>query len=60
MKKPASPCKGCENREVGCQGKCKGYAEWKARYTEYKRWIQEQRNPEIKLYIIEKRYRGKE
>lgn len=28
MKHP--PCKGCEERQHGCHGKCKRYSEWKA------------------------------
>lgn len=24
-----NPCKGCEDREVGCHADCKRYADWK-------------------------------
>lgn len=30
----ACPCKGCEDRELGCHGRCGRYAEWRAKADE--------------------------
>ena len=57
MKEPASPCVGCPDRKVGCHSTCDGYAEWKAKYQEYKRWLWNNRHPLIKQYI-DKKHRG--
>ena len=33
---PASPCMGCEEREVGCHSHCIAYKKWKAKYRDRK------------------------
>ena len=30
----ASPCKGCEERELGCHSYCIAYKQWKAKHSE--------------------------
>lgn len=32
-----SPCKGCEERQVGCHGQCEKYAEYKA--ERWRMWL---------------------
>ena len=29
-----SPCKGCEERDIGCHGFCIAYKKWKAEHDE--------------------------
>lgn len=33
------PCKDCENRELGCHGKCEEYIEWKNELAELNKKI---------------------
>lgn len=28
------PCRGCEDRQVGCHGKCQRYSEWVLQYRD--------------------------
>ena len=45
------PCKGCEERNPGCHGKCPKYFQWKlelARVNENKRKFYEKQNIMIK------------
>ena len=32
-----NPCKGCQDREIGCHGKCQPYKEWREAYTNFKK-----------------------
>ena len=34
MSGPASPCLGCENREIGCHGSCERYQAWRQDLSE--------------------------
>jgi len=34
-----SPCKGCEDRMVGCHGICRSYKEWKAEFDTEAEWL---------------------
>lgn len=27
-----NPCKGCEDRNVGCHGRCEKYKQWRVKY----------------------------
>lgn len=37
-----APCKGCEDRKMGCHSKCEKYIEWKKATEERKKAIEKQ------------------
>lgn len=45
MNKITSPCKGCENRYLGCHSKCEDYAKFK----QYRERINQNRKSEAKV-----------
>jgi len=34
--KSVCPCRGCEDRQVGCHSKCEGYKEWASKHEKLK------------------------
>ena len=35
------PCKGCDNRKLGCHGRCKEYHAWQNDNERKKKWLAE-------------------
>lgn len=38
------PCYGCEDRQVGCHGKCERYSAWNAAHTAEREEIQKKKD----------------
>ena len=38
---PEAPCKGCEERELGCHSHCIAYKQWYAKYRDKKKQLKE-------------------
>jgi hypothetical protein len=45
------PCKGCEERKVGCHSECERYKAWLKEYHDEKEWLEGKKHPEIAQYI---------
>ena len=59
MKKPESPCLGCDHRSPGCHGQCDGYQGYRTAWEEYKTTIYKARTDDVfqHLYQFEKKER---
>ena len=44
-----NPCKGCEDRFVGCHQRCEKYISWKAKYDERTAQIRKQKEIDSRL-----------
>ena len=45
MRTPEAPCKGCEERQVGCHASCGKYAEFRKKRDEYNEIVVEEKYP---------------
>ena len=50
MKKPQSPCKDCEDREVGCHGKCEKYQRFHEDIVAYSEVVKVNKMKDAKVY----------
>lgn len=46
MQRPTSPCKECEEREVGCHGRCEKYQAYRSELDKVTQVIREQKEAE--------------
>lgn len=44
------PCKGCENRKVGCHSSCAMYQAWNERHQQVREEISKAKNKDIEAY----------
>ena len=59
MSKPLSPCKGCENRIVGCHSQCDKYMHFLALLDGYKKTLYGALKAEDDIISVEiKRFKG--
>lgn len=56
MKEKECPCLMCQDRAATCHISCKRYESWKSEHQKYTERINEERNPQIRLYINERHY----
>lgn len=49
-----NPCFGCEERTIGCHGKCKRHKEWQVEYEAYKEKVKSNRHNYIDLVGYER------
>lgn len=54
---PTNPCKDCEEREVGCHGKCEKYQAYRSDLDQVKQVIRTQKETEAVAdgYVVEMR-----
>lgn len=54
---PTNPCKDCEDREVGCHGRCEMYQAYRSELDQVKQVIRTQKETEAVTdgYVVEMR-----
>ena len=55
MNKPATPCKDCTKRQVGCHAQCEDYKAYQDALEDYKRTVREIRATDDAMDAYEQR-----
>lgn len=47
MERPKAPCKGCEDREIGCHAWCKKYQEYRQEMDAYNLLVRKNKGVDV-------------